>query len=173
MKRIFAMFFAVAGALSLSSLTGCGKPEAPQGDGSGAVAEAEHDHEHDHPSEGPHHGHLIELGQDEYHLELTHDDATKTVAIYVLDAAAEKSVPINEKELTISLVVDGKPAQYTLPAAPQADDPEGKSSSFSLADESLCDGWDAKGATGRISLTINDKPYSGKIDHHAHGEHEH
>ncbi len=43
---------------------------------------------HSHPTEGPHHGTLIELGKEEYHAELVHDD--KMVTIYILDSAAKK-----------------------------------------------------------------------------------
>ena len=80
-------------------------------------------------------------------------------------------MPVDAKELTVNLVVDSKPLQFLLPAKPLATDPAGKSSCFELADEKLCDGWDAKGATGRISLDILGKPYNGKIA--ADGEHKH
>ena len=44
----------------------------------------EHDHGHAHPSEGPHHGALIELGKEDYHAEIVHDEKTDTVTIYIL-----------------------------------------------------------------------------------------
>ena len=137
--------------------------------------QAGHDHAaHAHAEEGPHHGQLIELGKEAFHLELTHDDATHSVTIYVLDAAAKESVPVAEKELAVNLMIAGKPVQFLLPAKPQATDPAGKASCFALADEKLCDGWDATGTTGRINITINEKPYVGKLTAHTHeGEHKH
>ncbi|MCE2751496.1 MAG: hypothetical protein LW720_06355 [Pirellula sp.] len=36
---------------------------------------------HAHPSEGPHHGSLVELGKEEFHAELVHD--SKSVTIYI------------------------------------------------------------------------------------------
>ena len=48
---------------------------------------------HAHPSEGPHHGTLVELGNEEFHAEVVHDD--KSVTVYVLDAGATKAVPID------------------------------------------------------------------------------
>ena len=63
---------------------------------------AEHDHAgHGHPSEGPHHGGLIELGNEEYHAELVHDDDAGTVTLYILDGGVTKQVPIDATEITI------------------------------------------------------------------------
>jgi hypothetical protein len=149
---------------------GCAPTTAPKPD---PKPDAHADHGHDHPTEGPHHGQLIELGKEEFHLELVHDDATHTISVYVLDSAAKKSVPVDAKEITLNLVAgEDKPAQYTLPAKPQADDGEGKASLFQLADEKLCTGLDNEKATGRINITINEKPYTGKIAAHKH-DHDH
>jgi hypothetical protein len=149
-------------ALAAFSFTGCGgKPKPASGD------KAEHAHdEHDHPSEGPHKGHLIELGTEEYHAELVHDDATKTVSIYILDSKAKEAVPIAAKEVTLNLVVDTKPLQVKLPATPQKDDPENQSSHFSAADEATLEALESPKTTGRLNVTINDKPYTGEIAHH-------
>jgi pyoverdine/dityrosine biosynthesis protein Dit1 len=72
---------------------------------------------HEHPSEGPHHGSLIELGKEEFHAELVHDD--KSVTIYVLDSAAKNFVPADASEVVINVLHDGKPEQLKLAAAPQ------------------------------------------------------
>ena len=95
-------------ACGLTFTTGCGEATKPaaetahhEGDG-----HAEHD-EAGHPEEGPHNGHLIELGKEEYHAELVHDDATHTITLYLLDGSAKKMVPVADKELTINLVADG------------------------------------------------------------------
>ena len=44
-------------------------------------------------------GSLIELGSEEYHAELVHDDAAETVTIYLLDSAAKEVVPIDATEI--------------------------------------------------------------------------
>ena len=90
---------------------------------------------HAHPSVGPHHGSLVELGNEEFHAEVVHDD--KSVTVYVLDASASKAVPIDAQDLTINLIHDGKPEQFKLAASPDAGDPSGKSSRFTLADADL------------------------------------
>ena len=126
-----------------------------------------------HPHEGPHGGHVIDLGSGEYHAELTHDDTTKSVAIYLFDAELKKPVTTTEQEITINLTVDGKPQEYKLPAAPQAEDAKGESSRFELKDDKLVDAWDAPKSTGRVRVNIGGKSYSGDIEAHEHGEHKH
>jgi hypothetical protein len=183
MRSLQSLFPVLLNLGVIGLLAGCQPSAAPPATGTGGGAatsggdvhdHAGHDHAaHDHPSEGPHHGHLIELGNEEYHAELTHDDASDTITIYILDGKAAAAVPIAEKEVTINLVVDGKPAQYTLAAAPQADDPNGKSSRFELKSADLHAGLEAESAKGRLSLSIDGQPFSGTIEHHDHGEHEH
>ena len=150
------------------------KGEYYEGDGHDHGQEKDEHAEHAHPSEGPHHGHLIELGKEEYHAELTHDEATKTVTVYVLDGKTAKlAVPIEEQEITLNITVDGKPSQFKLSAAPQEGDPEGTASRYSLADEALLEALESPKATGRLSLNIKGKPYSGNVEHQEHDEHEH
>ncbi len=127
---------------------------------------------HDHPSEGPHHGTLIELGNEEFHAEVVHDE--KSVTIYVLDSAAAKSVPIDEKEITINLTHDGKPEQFKLAASPDEGDAEGKSSRFTITDAELVGHIDSESASPKLMLTINGTPYRGEIHHdHSHDDHAH
>lgn len=145
------------------SVVGCGGPA-----GSTAAKHDDHGHAHDHPSEGPHGGELVELGKEEYHAELVHDDTTHTITIYVLDSAAKVAVPIEATELALNLLVDGKPQQFKLPAKPTSTDPNGKSSCFALVDPALCTAIDTPKTTGRLNLTIDGKSYVGKISAHDH-----
>ena len=129
---------------------------------------------HAHPTEGPHHGDLIELGNEEYHAEILHDEDAGTVTIYVLNGAATEQVPIDATEVTINAKHDGKPEQFTLTASPDANDPQGKSSRFVSNDEELAHHLDAEGAEPRLVLTINGKSYRGSISHdHDHEGHDH
>ncbi|MGC3971942.1 MAG: hypothetical protein QM775_32740 [Pirellulales bacterium] len=167
----------VAGlSLFVAAQTGCWKPNSPGGN---PPAHDDHDHgkaghdDHGHPSEGPHHGQLIELGKEEYHAELIHDDATHKVTIYLLDGAAKKAVAIADKELTVNLVVAGKPQQFQLPAVAQPEDAAGQASRFELTSEPLCEALDEEKTTGRLNLTIAGKPYSGEIKHSDDHDHDH
>src|SRR3989337_1170847 len=107
-------------ALVTLGLVGCGgNPSQPSGStetaASPATVEAEHDHAH--PSEGPHGGSLIELGAEEYHAELIHDDQAGTVTIYLLDSAAKAAVAIDAPDVTINLTHEGRGEQFKLAAA--------------------------------------------------------
>ena len=129
---------------------------------------------HAHPTEGPHHGDLIELGNEEYHAEILHDEDAGTVTIYVLDGAATKQVPIDATDVTINAKHDGQPEQFKLAASPDANDPPGKSSRFVSDDEELAHHLDEDGADPRLVLTINGKSYRGVITHdHDHEGHDH
>ena len=125
-------------------------------------------HAHSHASEGPHHGSLIELGREDYHAELVHDDATDTVTVYILDASATKSVPITAQQLTLNMRAAGKPQQFTLVARPQQGEGGGSASAFTARSKELCAAIDARGATGRLNVEIGGKVYVGKVGGHAH-----
>jgi hypothetical protein len=126
---------------------------------------------HVHPTEGPHHGDLIELGNEEYHAEMVHDDAS--VTIYILDSAAKVAVPITATELVINLMHDGKPEQFKLAAVPDTADPAGKSSRFTLKDAELAKHIEEETAEPKLTVTINNKPYKGDIKHEHGGDHGH
>jgi len=125
-------------------------------------------HAHAHPTEGPHHGSLIELGREDYHAELVHDDKTDTVTIYILDAAAAKAVPIAASQLTLNVRAAGAAQQFPLTAQPQSTDPAGASSAFAATDKQLCKLLDAKGSSGRLNVEIAGKRYVGRVESHSH-----
>jgi hypothetical protein len=125
---------------------------------------------HAHPSEGPHHGSLVELGKEEFHAELVHD--SKSVTIYILDSDAKAAVPIDSPELVINIVHDGKPEQFKLTAVPDDGDPSGRSSRFVSNDTELASHVDDEKALPKLSVSINGKPYRGVISHN-HSGHDH
>jgi len=127
---------------------------------------------HNHPTEGPHHGDLVELGNEEFHAEVVHDE--QSVTIYVLNAAADTQVPIEATEVTINTTHDGSPEQFKLAASPDVNDPPGKSSRFVSNGPDLAGHIDEEGAEHRLVLTINGKSYRGEIAHdHDHEGHDH
>lgn len=125
-------------------------------------------HAHAHPTEGPHHGALIELGKEDYHAELVHDDATDTVTIYILDSSATKPVPIAAKQLTLNMRAGGKSQQFMLAAQPQQGEVAGSASAFAASGKQICQAIDAKGASGRLNVDIGGKVYVGNVDGHSH-----
>jgi hypothetical protein len=133
---------------------------------------------HTHPAEGPHGGHLIELGGEQYHAELLHEGATNTVTVHILDTTGKQEVAIDDPEIVLQLFKSGEFLSYRLRPAGAA----GSSSEFSLADGQLCDLLQhSEEIRGRLSVTISGQDYVGMIEHHAHhthhdqcdGEHEH
>jgi hypothetical protein len=106
----------VAGGLLL--LTGCPEDNPPAkkpGTSPSTAARAhddrdddhhDHDHEpgdhHHHAEKGPHGGALVAIGEDAAHLEFVLDAATGKLTAYVLDAAAEKAVPIKQANLQLT-----------------------------------------------------------------------
>ena len=138
-----------------------------------------HDHDdhegHDHPSEGPHHGSLIELGGEEYHAEFVHDEDAGTVTIYILDGAAKEAVAIDAPDIAINLKHDGKGEQFKLAASPDKGDPQGKSSRFVSNDKELGEDLEHEDADASLVLKINGKSYRGAIahDHDHDDDHKH
>jgi hypothetical protein len=188
--RLTPTFLCMTAALILSiSLVGCdsessetatnkigGTPpalNADEDDHSG------HDHSaHAHPTEGPHGGHLIELGNEEYHAELLHDEDTHTVTIHLLDSAGTQPVAVPLSEITLQLFRDGQFVKHALSAVRGPEDTANAWSQFAIADAELCDALcHEEHLRGRLQVTINEKPYTGTIEHsshdgHAHGDHE-
>ncbi|WP_417379264.1 hypothetical protein [Gimesia sp.] len=177
MKNRFANYFTVILCVFGMTFVGCdsGTEQGTKSFDEAApedVTMEEHDHGHDHPSEGPHHGSLIELGKEAYHGELVHDEKSGAITIYILDGAAKSSVPITAKSVLVNVKHDGKGQQFTLAAAPEQGDPEGKSSKFTTQDKTLGDLLDEKDTTARLVLEIDGKSFSGEIDAHDH-DHDH
>ena len=173
MRTGISLVLVASFVMGAAFLNGCSKPAQEKSAQKQEKAGDEDHSGHDHPSEGPHHGQLIELGREEYHAELVHDDEKHLITVYLLDAQAKQAVPIEQSELVINLTAQGKPHQYKLAAAPLEGEASGQSSRFQASDEALAEALDSEGAKGRFNLTINGRPYVGNIEHHDHDDHEH
>ena len=174
------MFYRLAAGLLSTGicmvLTGCEPgPSKSGGDPQEAVANAhdhESDHDHDHLALGPHKGHVVVLGDEEYHAELTHEEATNTVAVYLLDASATEPLAEGPAEITFQVFKDGEFVDHAL----KRSDAPGM---YAVTDEALCDLLlHAAEVKGRIRAEIEGKPYVGMVehaphDHSGHDDHEH
>ncbi len=167
------------GLISVSWCTGCNQGDSTSPASSGSSAPISMDVPppttvdiHSHPTEGPHHGSLIELGKEEFHAELVHDD--KSLEIYILDSSAKVLVPIDAPEVVINLLREGKPEQFRLTSSADSTDPSGKSSRFVSQDQELIALIDQESSSPKLSVTINGKTYRGLISHdHAGHDHDH
>ena len=118
---------------------------------------------HNHGSLGPHKGDLIELGGSDYHAELVH--SARSVTVYMLDGAAKKLLPIDAEQITINVMHDGKPEQFSLAAAPRDDDPAGRSSRFQIDDSHVTKHL----GDATLVVQIDGKQFRGQISHsHSH-----
>ncbi|WP_425399231.1 hypothetical protein [Aeoliella sp.] len=167
-NRLFSL--SVGFGIALLALSGCGK--STDNSASETSAPPATVDTHNHPTEGPHHGGLIELGNEEYHAELVHDEAGGSVTIYLLDSAAKSAVPIKTAELTVNLTHDGQAEQFKLTAKPDAGDPSGTSSRFVSTDAELAEELDHEGVKAQLVVSIGGKQFRGEISHdHDHEEH--
>ena len=165
----------VAGLLTAAIcivLAGCKPgPAKPGGDTKESAANShnhESDQDHDHLALGPHKGHVIVLGDEEYHAELTHEEATNTVAVYLLDASATEPLTEGPSEVTLQVFKDGEFVNHVL----NRTDTTGM---YAVTDEALCDFLlHAAEVKGRIRAEIGGKPYVGVVEHapHDHSGHE-
>lgn len=112
----------LAAALALSLSAGCSKVSGPP------TVAAPHKHHH-HP---PHGGTPIELGEEDYHVELVLDAASGRLQAYVLDGEMENFVRSSAPKLEISATVAGKPAELALAAVanPETGETVGDTSLF-------------------------------------------
>lgn len=167
MRIVFLMTGAAALALA-AGLAGCSQSGQTYHEVTKGVKVKEEPHSHEH---GPHGGHLVELGEEEYHAEVVFDAKDNKLSVYLLDSSAKKPVPIEGKDLTLRLTIDGQPKSFTATAAPQSDDPKGKSSRFELAGNPDVKAHvkDEEDLKGSVSTKIGGKDYTGEITHeHGH-----
>lgn len=161
----------------LVALAGCNSDDTdykkPAGD-SGPVKEVHGTHK-----PGPHGGKLLDLGDHEFMAEVVFkEDDPKTITVYLIDHNDNsKAVFTGDQELKINgLKVGDSEVSLTLASKPQEGDPEGKTSRFEVSGESIPaeieDMHELE--NGQFTVTINDIPYSGTIEHDDHDEdHEH
>ena len=166
-SKLFSGAFLTAAAAIW--VTGC-PSSGPPGPVSNPPPAAEHDHAHEHVH-GPNGGHVIELGEEEYHAEWTHDEDGK-VTIYLLDKEVKNPVPIAAESITIETKIGDKPpATFTLAAMDRSEGDMPKASKFEVVDKNLLGVLESlsEGVTATLKVTINDKPYEGKFTHDDHG----
>lgn len=127
--------------------------------------------EHAHPAHGPHGGDLIELGKEEYHLELVHDEKAGVVAFYLLDSSAKKVLASPAKEIYVNIKAAGKGKQYKIAPSPQPNDPKDNYSCYSTKDKELIETLDKHGIQASVVINIAGKQYIGKVEHHHPHDH--
>ncbi len=131
--------------------------------------EHDHGHSHGHAEEGPHHGALVELGEEEFHAEIVVDGKSHTLRVYLLGPDGKTAAATTATEATIT--PEGEPVLTLKPAAGQT---EGEHSVFELVDEKAVHELAEAGFLhGTLKIKVGEKEYSQFVDAHFDDEHEH
>ena len=125
---------------------------------------------HDHSSLGPHGGHILELGEEDYHAEWRFNNDSGEVTIYLLDAEAKKAVTTTAKTISVQVTHGDDVSDYELPAINQSDEDPPTTSEFELVDTVLLELLKAvgHGIDATLKVVIEDKEYSGPFGHLPH-----
>lgn len=142
---------------------GCAEPNDSAGEDhhDGDTGDA---HDHDDHSSGPHDGHILELGDEEYHAEWVHDDDTGMLRVYVLDASMNGIV--DAQSVTITTQIEGKDAKtYTLEKTTINEEVV-----FELTDNSLVTALQvvSEGVTAKLNVKIGDRSFEQEFEEHSH-----
>ncbi len=143
--------------LLLLSLGGCGDKAAPEKGAAKPPADADA-HAH---AKAPHGGELLELGEEEAHLEIVHDAKAGAVTVYVLDKDGKTPVPTAAP--TIVLATKDGPKDLVLTAVNAK--PDGTADTWQGAHEGL----KAEPPDGRIRVTVRGKAYQMPLESGGHG----
>lgn len=164
-----------SGALAL--FTGCaGQDETRTFDekDSQASAEAEHDHGHDHEhAHGPNGGHLLEVGEEQYHVEVVFDGDKRTLTAFILGPDAKTAFPIAAESIDFDMEVGDKEHEIPLAAKPLEGEKDGKSSRFVAEGKAIPESIKKESdLNGHFHLDIGENHFHVDLKHDGHG-HEH
>uniref|UniRef100_A0A7C2JYF3 Lipoprotein n=1 Tax=Schlesneria paludicola TaxID=360056 RepID=A0A7C2JYF3_9PLAN len=166
-RRIWSWLLAGGAACGL---IGCGGPsqefkpaaELP-------AAHDDHGHVHGESAEGPHHGALVELGEEEFHAEIVVDGKAHSLKLYLLGPDAKTAASTAASEATIA-VEDGP----TLTLKAVEGQPEGMNTVFEVVDEkAVHDIAEAEFIHGELKITVGEKEFKTGLDVHFHADHDH
>ena len=89
--------------LALFLLAGCPNSSSDVDSNGEQASDGEaHAHSHSHDVPGPAGGHLLEIGDEEYHVEWVHDEDDDSIIEFIVrDELAKEEVPIDAEQLTI------------------------------------------------------------------------
>jgi len=165
-----AMGWMVAVVVCLAAMA-CTPPGPPPSAGGGSDEHAHdhgHAHGHAHDDAGPSGGHVVELGDEQYHIEWLHDDNAGLVTMFVLDADAAHEFPITADAIRVEIATDQGSQEFLLEPVDRA---EGLAAKFETNSPPLIEALKAagNGVEATVSVQIGDETFSQKLEH-AHGD---
>ena len=121
---------------------------------------------------GPNGGHIVELGEEEFHAEVAMDKDRK-LTVYLLDEAVKAAKPVENGTLQIVTKIDAKDVTLDLVAAPLEGEADGKCSRFELAADKVPGAvMDIEGLTGDLTLKFGDKTLKTSLTEEHDHDHE-
>jgi hypothetical protein len=167
MKSLFKLAGGLAILATLTLAIGCGgqktspTPDAKDRAGKDKAGKDKGEHTH---GAGPHGGAVADWGGGKYHIEFKPDHDKQEVTVWILESDEKTPAPIQARDGQLALSIKGLKTkdsfEMVLKAAPEKDDPEGKSSRFVGKHEKI--GVEQE-FEGEITGEIGGTPYAGKF----------
>ena len=156
--------------ISFILAAGCQQSPSSPPPSSGESQHPEDEHDHDHGALGPHGGHVLVLGDEQYHAEWTHDDKSGEIAIYLLDADIKEDVATAAELITIATTIREETQTYELAAdnQDQADPP--RASRFKTTNPNLLTALKqaGSGVDAQVRVVIDGSLFRGTFEKHDH-----
>ena len=167
--------------LALVAVLGCGPAQDPTHDPDADTGGAHtgHDHDahagHDHAALGPNEGHVVVLGDEEYHIEWLHDDDAGKFTAILLDGQMKDEVTTAAEVVTVEVTIgDAEPIKYDLPAVNRSDEQPPRASRFELTEPALITALKiGEGVKVVLHVQVDDQAYSVPLEHEADCGHNH
>ena len=124
----------------------------------------------EHHAHGPNGGHIVELGEEEFHAEVAVDKDRK-LTVWLLDESMKAAKPVENGTVQILTKVDAKDVTLDLVAAPLDGEKDGHCSRFELSADKVPGAvMDIEGLTGDLTLKFGDKSLKTSLtEEHDHG----
>jgi hypothetical protein len=133
----------------------CGKDTPPAGTGGGGGAAHE-------SHVAPHKGEILELGEEEAHVEVVHDAKAGTITLYVYGKDLKSPVAVE----TPTILLNGADGTRELkPTAVDAKAGEAKATTWKLTDPGLT----TDPIDGRLRITVDGKTHQAPLEPAGHG----
>ena len=156
--------------LVLLLVVGCQQPSSPPPPAAGDGHQHEGEHDHDHGALGPHGGHVLELGEEQYHAEWTHEDLSGEIVIYLLDADIKQDVTTTAELITITTTIRGESQTYELAADNQDQGDPPRTSRFKTTNPNLLTALKqaGSGVEAQLRVIIDGTFFRGTFEIHDH-----
>ena len=149
---------------------GCQQHSSPPAPVNGNGQQHEDHHGHDHSALGPHGGHVLVLGDEQYHAEWTHQDASGEIVIYLLDAEIKEDVATAADLITITTTIQDESQTYELAADNQDQEDPPRASRFKTINPNLLTALKqaGSGVKAEMRVIIDGTFFRGTFEKHDH-----